>query len=131
MPDLLTIALGVLFAAGTLLHTFKALENEATAHDDEDIKSGKSRRGLSTESPLPRYHSAKEAKSQSRCEIFQCDSFSSTQTAERRFFCTEKRLPHTGEPQNEPGNYLPIFSRIAAWAAARRAIGTRKGEQLT
>ena len=33
MPDLLTIALGVLFAAGTLLHTFKALEKEATAHD--------------------------------------------------------------------------------------------------
>ena len=45
MPDLLTIVLGVLFAAGTLLHAFKALENEATAHDDEDIKSGKSRRG--------------------------------------------------------------------------------------
>ena len=45
MPDLLTIALGVLFAAGTLLHAFKALENEATAHDDDDIKSGKSRKG--------------------------------------------------------------------------------------
>ena len=28
MPDLLTIALGVLFAAGTLLHTFKALEKK-------------------------------------------------------------------------------------------------------
>ena len=45
MPDLLTIALGVLFAAGTLLHAFKALENEATAHDDDSIKSGKSRKG--------------------------------------------------------------------------------------
>ena len=28
-------------------------------------------------------------------------------------------------------SYLPIFSRIAACAAARRAIGTRKGEQET
>ena len=45
MPDLLTIALGVLFAADTLLHAFKALENEATAHVGEDIKSGKSHRG--------------------------------------------------------------------------------------
>ena len=45
MPDLLTIALGVLFAADTLLHTFKVLENEATAHDDDSIKSGKSRKG--------------------------------------------------------------------------------------
>ena len=45
MPDLLTIVLGVLFAAGTLLHAFKALENEATAHDDDSIKSGESRKG--------------------------------------------------------------------------------------
>ena len=45
MPDLLTIALGVLFAAGTLLHTFKALEKEATAHDGDDNVSGKSRKG--------------------------------------------------------------------------------------
>ena len=45
MPDLLTIALGVLFAAGTLLHTFKALEKEATAHDGDDNMSGKSRKG--------------------------------------------------------------------------------------
>ena len=45
MPDLLTIALGVLFAAGTLLHTFKALEKEATAHDADDKVSGNSRKG--------------------------------------------------------------------------------------
>ena len=45
MPDLLTIALGVLFAAGPLLHTFRALEIEATAHDGNDNVSGKSRKG--------------------------------------------------------------------------------------
>ena len=45
MLDLLTIALGVLFAAGTLLHTFKALEKEATAHDADDKVSGNSRKG--------------------------------------------------------------------------------------
>jgi len=27
--------------------------------------------------------------------------------------------------------FLAIFSATAAWAAARRAIGTRNGEQLT
>ena len=45
MLDLLTIALGVLFAAKTLLHTFKALEKEATAHDAGDKVSGNSRKG--------------------------------------------------------------------------------------
>ena len=39
------LALGVLFAAGTLLHTFKALEKEATAHDADDKVSGNSRKG--------------------------------------------------------------------------------------
>jgi hypothetical protein len=27
--------------------------------------------------------------------------------------------------------FFAVFSAIAAWAAARRAIGTRNGEQLT
>jgi hypothetical protein len=27
--------------------------------------------------------------------------------------------------------FFPVFSLMAAWAAARRAMGTRKGEQLT
>ena len=45
MPDLLTVVLGVLFAAGTLLHTFKALEKEATAHDGNDNVSGNSQKG--------------------------------------------------------------------------------------
>ena len=35
----------VLFAAGTLLHTFKALEKEATAHDADDKVSGNLRKG--------------------------------------------------------------------------------------
>ena len=30
-----------------------------------------------------------------------------------------------------PATYLPLRSEIAAWAAARRAIGTRNGEQDT
>ena len=36
-------------------------------------------------------------------------------------------------PENSDGFVYPLnyLSRIAAWAAARRAIGTRKGEQLT
>lgn len=45
MPEILLLALGVMFAAGTLLHTFKALEKEVTAHDASDIESGKSRKG--------------------------------------------------------------------------------------
>ncbi len=37
--------------------------------------------------------------------------------------------PRRGGP---PSDYFFLFSPIsAAWAAARRAIGTRKGEQLT
>ena len=45
MPDLLTIALGVLFAAGTLLHTLKKLEKEVTAHDDCNNVDGEKRKG--------------------------------------------------------------------------------------
>lgn len=45
MPEMLLLALGVMFAAGTLLHTFKALEKEVTAHDADDIESGESRKG--------------------------------------------------------------------------------------
>ena len=45
MPEILQLALGVMFVAGTLLHTFKALEKEVTAHDDSDIKSGNSPKG--------------------------------------------------------------------------------------
>ena len=32
---------------------------------------------------------------------------------------------------DEMTNYLALSSSIAAWAAARRATGTRNGEQLT
>lgn len=45
MPEILQLVLGVMFVAGTLLHTFKALEKEVTAHDDSDIKSGNSPKG--------------------------------------------------------------------------------------
>ena len=45
MPELLTTLLGVMFVAGTLLHTLKKLEKEVTAHDASDIESGKSRKG--------------------------------------------------------------------------------------
>ena len=45
MPDMLTLALGVLFAAGTLLHTLRKLEKEVTAHDAEDIEGGDARKG--------------------------------------------------------------------------------------
>ena len=31
----------------------------------------------------------------------------------------------------QSGYFFAVFSAIAAWAAARRAIGTRNGEQLT
>ena len=34
MPEILLLALGVMFAAGTLLHTLKKLEKEVIAHDD-------------------------------------------------------------------------------------------------
>ncbi len=34
MPELLITLLGVMFAAGTLLHTLKKLEKEVIAHDD-------------------------------------------------------------------------------------------------
>ena len=62
------------------------------------------------------------------------------------FCCTQKRWlpsPLTGTETTRDAycqplcalqrqtSYLPIFSRIAACAAARRAIGTRKGEQET
>ena len=45
MPEILLLALGVMFAAGTLLHTFKALEKEVTAHDGDDIEDGEARKG--------------------------------------------------------------------------------------
>lgn len=45
MPEILFLALGVMFAAGTLLHTFKALEKEVTAHDDDSIVDGEARKG--------------------------------------------------------------------------------------
>ena len=45
MPELLTMLLGVMFVAGTLLHTLKKLEKEVTAHDDANNVDGKARKG--------------------------------------------------------------------------------------
>ena len=45
MPEILQLVLGVMFVAGTLLHTFKVLEKEVTAHDDSDIESGEKHEG--------------------------------------------------------------------------------------
>ena len=45
MPEILQLVLGVMFVAGTLLHTFKALEKEVTAHDDDSIEDGEARKG--------------------------------------------------------------------------------------
>ena len=45
MPEILQLVLGVMFVAGTLLHTFKVLEKEVTAHDGNDIESGNSHKG--------------------------------------------------------------------------------------
>ena len=45
MPELLTMLLGVMFVAGTLLHTLKKLEKEVTAHDDANNVDGNARKG--------------------------------------------------------------------------------------
>lgn len=54
MPDMLTLALGVLFVAGTLLHTLRFISihtsmqemaKEVTAHDANDIEGGDARKG--------------------------------------------------------------------------------------
>ena len=45
MPELLTMLLGVMFAAGTLLHTLKKLEKEVTAHDDSNTVDGENSKG--------------------------------------------------------------------------------------
>ncbi len=45
MPELLTTLLGVMFVAGTLLHTLKKLEKEVTAHDDCNNVDGEKRKG--------------------------------------------------------------------------------------
>ena len=37
----------------------------------------------------------------------------------------------SGALLGQSGYFFAVFSAIAAWAAARRAIGTRNGEQLT
>ena len=61
MPELLTTLLGVMFVAGTLLHSAQKAGKKVTAHDDCNNVDGETAR---VQNPLPRCDSPGTSKSQ-------------------------------------------------------------------